>query len=303
MQAVKKARKEASAATAMTEGKALKRETSSAPEAAVAGKGRTKNASLAPDASAAPADNSIEEAEDGPKIKKKSRARAEIKPSPETDVVMQDASAAQADTPLGKATDKPVRMKKAKLTAEVKPLTEPQTDVPLHETQTSAVVPVPNAAQQQTKASTKRKASKKALVAQTKTSVAPPSDSAMAPTGQNPRKQTAQQTKHTQDHGLAESAEDLNMKDDGEDGISADADADMAETAARTAGEGAAAKPKLTGEQREERLQRTVFVGNLPAAVKAKRLKQAFSQCVDPPLSLHKYHGLSYMDPPQRAHL
>lgn len=46
-------------------------------------------------------------------------------------------------------------------------------------------------------------------------------------------------------------------------------------------GEGSAGakRPKLTEEQRQERLQRTVFVGNLPAAVKAKRLKQAFARC------------------------
>ena len=298
MQAVKKARKEASAATAMTEGKALKRDTSSAPEAAVSTKGRKKgNANIAPDASAAPADTSIEKAEDKPQRKKNSRAHTEVKPSAQANVAMQDASAAQADTPLGEATDKPLKLKKSKLTAEVKPLTEPQTDVPLHETQTSAVVSVPNAAQQRTKASTKRKASKKALAAQTETSVAVPSDRGTAPNSQNPPKQTAQQIKNTQDHGLAETAEDMDTKDDGEDDISADADADLADTAARAAGGGAAAKPKLTEEQREERLQRTVFVGNLPAAVKAKRLKQAFSQCVDPPLSLHQSHGLSFMDP------
>ena len=40
-----------------------------------------------------------------------------------------------------------------------------------------------------------------------------------------------------------------------------------------------AERPRLTEEQRQERLQRTVFVGNLPAAVKAKRLKQAFARC------------------------
>ena len=43
-----------------------------------------------------------------------------------------------------------------------------------------------------------------------------------------------------------------------------------------------AERPKLTEEQRQERLQRTAFVGNLPAAVKAKRLKQAFARCASP---------------------
>lgn len=65
---------------------------------------------------------------------------------------------------------------------------------------------------------------------------------------------------------------------DGEADVGDDMEADVADWAASTAA-GVDARPKLTDEQRLERLQRTVFVGNLPTAVKAKRLKQAFTRC------------------------
>ena len=38
------------------------------------------------------------------------------------------------------------------------------------------------------------------------------------------------------------------------------------------------AKRRRTEEEKVERLRRTIFVGNLPVKVKAKLIKQAFSQ-------------------------
>ena len=71
-----------------------------------------------------------------------------------------------------------------------------------------------------------------------------------------------------------------NVSDDGD--LSADTEAGAAHKTGNAADgkvSAAAERPKLTEEQRQERLQRTVFVGNLPAAMKAKRLKQAFARC------------------------
>ena len=77
-------------------------------------------------------------------------------------------------------------------------------------------------------------------------------------------------------------------ENDGAKSVSDDDDlsADIEDSAAQTNGGAAdsragagAERPKLTEEQRQERLQRTMFVGNLPAAVKAKRLKQTFARC------------------------
>lgn len=39
------------------------------------------------------------------------------------------------------------------------------------------------------------------------------------------------------------------------------------------------ARMKRTAEEEAERLQRTLFLGNLPVTVKAKLIKQTFSQC------------------------
>ena len=100
-----------------------------------------------------------------------------------------------------------------------------------------------------------------------------------APDSQPARKQTGQPsngTRNGSDVGMA-GASDGNGAVEGD--ITADEAADVAEQAAHPAGAAAGTRPRLTEEQRQERLQRTVFVGNLPAAVKAKRLKQAFSQC------------------------
>ena len=81
----------------------------------------------------------------------------------------------------------------------------------------------------------------------------------------------------------ADSDEDADAEDDKLDNdFSADEEGDMAADPPGAAG-GASTRPRLTEEQRAERLQRTVFIGNLPAAVKAKRIKQAFSRCAQSP--------------------
>ena len=78
----------------------------------------------------------------------------------------------------------------------------------------------------------------------------------------------------------SEDSDAENVSDDGD--LSADTEAGAAHNTGGAADGKASAgaeRPKLTEEQRQERLQRTMFVGNLPAAVKAKRLKQAFARC------------------------
>ena len=62
-----------------------------------------------------------------------------------------------------------------------------------------------------------------------------------------------------------------------------DAARDVAEVEAAAA-EPDQARRKRTPEEEAERLQRTLFLGNLPATVKAKLVKQTFSQCAP---SLH----------------
>lgn len=109
-----------------------------------------------------------------------------------------------------------------------------------------------------------------------------PASTSKASDSQPARKRTAQRSQSTgngADTGIAGAL----YGDVGSEETSADEMAGAEEPAAHTAGGAAGAKSKLTEEQRQERLQRTVFVGNLPAAVKAKRLKQAFSQCASPP--------------------
>ena len=39
---------------------------------------------------------------------------------------------------------------------------------------------------------------------------------------------------------------------------------------------------KLTREEEEEQLQRTIFVGNLPATLKGKAVKRLFLECATP---------------------
>ena len=116
-----------------------------------------------------------------------------------------------------------------------------------------------------------------------------PSGTSQGSDSQPAGEQTAQASKSVAsgiDDAEAEAVDgEGDMEGEMEGDMSADEAADVADQAAQTAGGAAAAKPKLTEEQRQERLQRTVFVGNLPAAVKAKRLKQAFSQCAPPPHS------------------
>ena len=124
-----------------------------------------------------------------------------------------------------------------------------------------------------------KKAREKIHVAEADRDVPVPADSLRAsdsqPAGSRPA-QRRQSAGTDADTGIAGA---LGEHSGNEGETSADEMADAEEPAARTAGGTAGAKPKLTEEQRQERLQRTVFVGNLPATVKAKRLKQAFSQC------------------------
>ena len=67
------------------------------------------------------------------------------------------------------------------------------------------------------------------------------------------------------------------------DVVDAEHGADM--KAGKGAGELPTRAPRRTPQEEAERLQRTVFVGNLPAAIKAKRVKQTFALCE--PLWLH----------------
>ena len=114
-------------------------------------------------------------------------------------------------------------------------------------------------------------------------------DAAEAAEHQIARKQAPRSGSHIGGSSSAHMAADLDEDADAEgdqmdDDLSADEEGSMAEDPPGAAG-GAATRPRLTEEQRAERLQRTVFIGNLPAAVKAKHIKQAFSRCALAPIS------------------
>ena len=92
----------------------------------------------------------------------------------------------------------------------------------------------------------------------------------------------SEQSIHGSDTGEGDGADIAGKNMSADDDFSADMEGGAGhKTGSAADGEGSAGakRPKLTEEQRQERLQRTVFVGNLPAAVKAKRLKQAFARC------------------------
>ena len=188
----------------------------------------------------------------------------------------QDAlPAGPADIPAGTSEPGSAKMKKKPKAAAAD--TRIDVSPSQHAEQSAAAEPVPSAPKHKAPHTAQKKASKRTHMAEGVTSV--PAGKSEATDSQPARMQTAQQSKNTgngTDVGMAE-AVDGEVSVEGE--ISADEAAVVAEQAAHPAGAATGAKPKLTEEQRQERLQRTVFVGNLPATVKAKRLKQAFSQC------------------------
>ena len=179
--------------------------------------------------------------------------------------------AAPAGDPAGTDVAQPAKRRKAKAAAAYR---QPDGIVGQHSQQAAAAEP-PSSAAQKRKAPlvAEEKASKKAHTTTGNKAVSVPADGSTGLDSQPAHMHTAQQSGSVE-HGMAGA---LNGKGSGDGNSSAD-EADVAAQAARTATGADAARPKLTEEQRQERLQRTVFVGNLPAAVKAKRLKQAFSR-------------------------
>ena len=182
--------------------------------------------------------------------------------------------AAPAEPSAGTAEAKPAKKKKTKAETPGQ-----------HAQQNAAAKPQPAAQKPKAPLKAEGKASKKTHVAIGDSSEIGPSGTPQRSNSRPAGKQTAQKSNSTR-NGIADAtAGAVDSEGDMEDDMSADEAADVADQAAQTAGGAASAKPKLTEEQRQERLQHTVFVGNLPAAVKAKRLKQDFSQYAPPPHS------------------
>ena len=185
--------------------------------------------------------------------------------------------ASLAEAPAGIASAQPAKRTKTKAAGIAGHL---DTAAGKHAQKPTAPKPEPSAQKRTAPRTAGKKARERHHAAEGDSAV--PANSSKASDSQPARKRTAQRSQSTgngADTGIAGALDE----DDGSEETSADEMAGAEEPAARTAGGAAGAKPKLTEEQRQERLQRTVFVGNLPAAVKAKRLKQAFSQCASPP--------------------
>jgi hypothetical protein len=115
-----------------------------------------------------------------------------------------------------------------------------------------------------------------------------PADAAQAAANQIEHKQALQLGSHAAGSSSAHMAADLSKDAHAEGGkLHSDLGADKEDGIADGppgAGGTAVTRPRLTEEQRAERQQRTVFIGNLPAAVKTKRIKQAFSRCAHAPI-------------------
>ncbi len=191
----------------------------------------------------------------------------------------QDAAAghpAPAELFSGTAEAQPAKKKKARAETPSQ-----------HAQQAAAAEPQPAAQKRKAPLKAESKASKKAHAGTGEDDAKVPSLTSQCSDSQPAGKQTAQASKSTENGVANGTAGAVDDEGDMEGDMSADEAADVAEEAQQTAGGAAGAKPKLTEEQRQERLQRTVFVGNLPAAVKAKRLKQAFSQCAPDTSQVH----------------
>lgn len=165
--------------------------------------------------------------------------------------------AAIAGDPAGTDQAQPAKRRKVKPAAVVR-----QPDTNVGQLQAAAADPLSSAAQRQKAPSTaEKKVSKRFHTTKDKAAVSVSAGSSEGLDSQPAHMHTAPQSGSVE-HGMAEA---LKGEGSGDGDNSAD-EADTSAQAARTATGADAARPKLTEEQRQERLQRTVFVGNLPAS-------------------------------------
>lgn len=198
-----------------------------------------------------------------------------------------------ADTPAaGLTEDKPLeKKKKPKASFEPqKPAAGGDLPLPASSQHPAAEPPAAVVTQKANRALKEKRSKKRQANAELQAPSAASTDAAEAAEHQIACKQAPRSGSHaggsSSAHMAAGSDEDADAEGDKvDDDLSADEEGSMAEDPPGAAG-GAATRARLTEEQRAERLQRTVFIGNLPAAVKAKHIKQAFSRCAHAPLCM-----------------